>query len=79
MPLADGCLLFVSTQTPAQRPRQSWAAVYHFNVTTGAACRGRAVWLKSALFGCVWCVHRSASSQRKSCSRAMLHWALNLR
>ena len=38
MPLADGCLLFVSTQTPAQRPRQSWAAVYHFNATTGAAC-----------------------------------------
>ena len=38
VPLADGCLLFVSTQTPAQRPRQSWAAVYHFNATTGAAC-----------------------------------------
>ena len=39
VPLADGCLLFVSTQTPAQRPRQSWAAVYHFNATTGVACQ----------------------------------------
>ncbi|KAK9841981.1 hypothetical protein WJX81_002642 [Elliptochloris bilobata] len=39
VPLADGCLLFVSTQMPSQRPRQSWAAVYHFNATTGRALR----------------------------------------